>query len=182
MKKSNLALVIFIVVIMMSSVIGFIYSPKDNAVLNSNSIDYKGFNFEQTADNRFTTTFNGNQVIFDYSPTSLESINLPIFQITQNKVYLIFNPGERDSSLDYSMSKLAYTLQVNGIKSVLACSKEENCPGELPIKDCNNEAFYFKKSNLTNIYKDSKCVIIEGSNVNISKYVDKIGLILIGAR
>lgn len=177
MKKSNLILVVFIIIIMVSSVIGFIYVPKDN--LDQNSIEYKGFKFEITTDGRYTTTLNGNNLIFDNNPLSLETINLPDFKITQDKIYLIFIPEERDTSLDYSMSKLAYTLQIKGIRSVLACSKEKNCPNEFPIKDCNNTAFYFKKSNLTKVYKDSNCIVLEGDNLNLNKYVDKIDLELI---
>ena len=181
MKKSNLILVVFIVLIMISSVIGFIYSPQDNQTLNQNSISYKGFNFEQTTDNRYVVKINENQVIFDNNPNSLENIILPNIQITQDKIYLIFNPEEKDSNLDYSIAKLYYTLQIKDIRPVLACSKEENCPNEFPIKDCSNEAFYFKKSNITNIYKDSNCIVLQGDNVNINKYVDKIDLALIGA-
>ena len=180
MKKSNLFLVIFIIFIMVTSAIGFIYSPSDNNALNQNTIEYKGFKFALTTDNRYATEINGNQVIFDNAPSTLENIKLPDFQITQDKVYLIFVPEERDNNLDYSISKLYFTMQVKGIRAVLACSKEENCPSELPVKDCNSEAVYFKKSNLTNIYKDSNCIILEGDNININKYVDKIDLALIG--
>ena len=182
MKKSNLILVVFIVFIMITSAIGFIYTPKDNNDLNQNSISYKGHNFQLTTDNRYVFDLNGNQIIFDNNPSDLDSINLPIFQITQDKVYLIFNPGERDNNLDYSMSKLAYTLQNKGIRTVLACSKEENCDAELPIKDCENEAFYFKKDNITKIYKDNNCVVLQGDSININKYVDKLDLALIGVK
>jgi len=181
MKKLNLILVIFILFIMVSSVIGFIYSPKEKQDLNSNSIDYKGFKFQQTNDNRFTTNYNGNNIIFDYSPYDLENINIPELQFN-DKIYLIFDPNERDSSLDYIMSKIAYTLQFKGIRGILACSKEENCPGEIPIKDCNNEAFYFKKDNLSKVYKDSNCVILRGDNINLNKFADKIDLNLIGIK
>jgi hypothetical protein len=181
MKKSNLYLAIFIVFIMVTSAIGFIYSPSEQNNLNENSLDYKGFNFQLTTDNRFVTGINGNQIVLDNNPNNLDNITLPIFQLTQNKVYFIFNPGEKDNSLEYSMSKLAYMLQIKGVRAVLACSKEENCPAELPIKNCDSESFYFKKSNLTNIYKDNKCIVLEGDNLNINKYVDKIDLALVGA-
>ena len=181
MKKSNLILVIFIIIIMVSSVIGFIYSPSNNNDLNQNSIDYKGFNFQLTTDNRYVININGNNIIFDNNPSALEDINIPDFQITQDKIYLIFNPEERDDNLDYSMSKLYLTLQVKEIRPVLACSKEEGCANELPIKDCSSESFYFKKSNITNVYKDNNCIVLEGDNINLNKYVDKIDLLLIGA-
>jgi hypothetical protein len=143
MKKSNLILAVFILLIMVSSVIGFIYSPKDQNNPNQNSIDYKGFKFQITNDNRFITNFNGNNIIFDYNPNELKDINVPNFQLTKDKVYLIFNPDERDNNLDYAISKIAYNLQFKNIRGILACSTEKNCPNEIPIKDCNNEAFYF---------------------------------------
>jgi hypothetical protein len=182
MKKLNLILVIFIVFIMVTSAIGFIYSPSENNDLNENSFDYKGFQFGITTNNKFITDINGNQIIFDNDPRNLENINLPNFQITQEKVYLIFNPEEKDDSLQYSISKIYYTLQIKGIRGVLACSTEKDCPNELPIKNCDSESFYFKKSNLTNLYKEDKCIVLEGDNINIDKYVDKINLLLMGIK
>ena len=143
MKKSNLILVIFIIFIMVSSVIGFIYAPNDNGDLNQNLITYNGLDFQLTTDNRYVVDLNGNQILFDNDPNSLEEIILPNFQITQDKVYLIFNPEERDNNLDYSMAKLYSTLQVKGVRPVLACSKEENCSSDLPVKGCDSESFYF---------------------------------------
>ena len=181
MKKSNLILVIFIIFIMVSSVIGFIYAPNDNGDLNQNLITYNGLDFQLTTDNRYVVDLNGNQILFDNDPNSLEEIILPNFQITQDKVYLIFNPEERDNNLDYSMAKLYSTLQVKGVRPVLACSKEENCSSDLPVKGCDSESFYFKKSNITNIYKDNKCIVLQGADLIINKYVDKIDMSLIGA-
>lgn len=166
---------------MISSVIGFIYSPKDDQSLNQNSINYNGLEFQLTNDNRYFVVINGNNVIFDNNPNDLQEINIPEFQITQDKTYLIFNPDEKDSNLEYIIAKLYYALQAKGIRAVLACSKEENCPNELPIKTCDNESFYLKKANLTKAYKDNKCLVLEGDNININKYVDKIDLKLIGA-
>ena len=61
----------------------------------------------------------------------------------------------------------------------LACSKQEGCDNNLPIKDCNEYSFYFVKGADTKIYKDNKCVVIEGDNLGISKAVDKINLKLL---
>ena len=76
---------------MISSAIAFIYTPGDNNALNQNSIDYKGFNFQLTTDNRYVININGNNIIFDNNPSALEDINIPDFQITQDKIYLIFS-------------------------------------------------------------------------------------------
>ena len=33
-----------------------------------------------------------------------------------------------------------------------------------------DESFYFKKSNITNIYKDNKCIVLQGDDLIINKY------------
>ena len=178
-KKSKLILVIFIIFIMITSAIGFFSFSNQNQD-TTNTIDYNGFKFTLTQDGRWSFNKNNVDFIFDNSPNDLVDINLPEFQITQNKVYLLYNASNLNPSNDYNIAKLSYTLQNLGIRPVIACINEENCPSQYPIKSCNEESFYFKLDNDTKVYNNDKCLVIQGDKVNINKIVDKVDLKLLG--
>ena len=181
MKKSQLIIVIFIVVIMVSSVIGFVNVKQDNN-LNQNSIDYSGVKFNIDNNGRYQANINDKSFIFDYLPDEIKDINLPEFNVQGEKYYLIINYSEKDNNIDYSLNKLGYTLNLLGIRAIIACDNEENCNLDLPVKDCSNNAFYIKKSNVNKVYLQDKCITIEGDNLGISKIIDKINLKLAGIK
>ncbi len=180
MKKTQLFIVIFIIVIMISSVIGFVYTRPSSNNQDPNSFSYKNFKFNPTSNGGYQVDLNGKTFIFDNLPQDLININLPNFNLEGDKYYLIMNPIERDENLNYNLNKLGYTLNLLNIKPVLACINENGCKEDLPIKNCKNNAFYFKKNNLSKIYLQDKCIIIEGDNAEMSKSIDKINLKLAG--
>ena len=179
MNKKQLFLAIFIIGIMISSVIGFVYiNPNDT---NTNSFDYNGFKFSLDANNnRYNVNVNGANFIFDYDPRELNNIELPNFIIRGQKYYILTNTTELDSNLDYSINKLRYNLGLLEILTFPACINEQECNTNLPIKDCDTDAFYFKKSNINQVSLENKCIIIEGDTLVINQLVDKISLRLSG--
>ncbi len=179
MKKSQLFLAIFIILIIISSVLGFV-SNSNNTPNTNNDINYNGAKFTQDTQGKYQVNVNNNVFIFDYLPNDLSDIELPDFTLNQNKYYLIFNTTEKDDSITYDLNSLGYTLNLLGIKPILACVDEQDCDVNLPIKDCSNDAFYIKKSNINKVYLQDKCVIIEGDNTGLIKSINKINLKLIG--
>lgn len=167
---------LFIVFIMIASVIGFISTQSEKN--NTNSFDYNGHNFNLIQE-KYVTLIDNNQYFFDYSPKELESIEIPNFNLV-SKYYFIYGPKDMDDNLRYDMQKLGYFLDKKNIQAVLACDKDEKCSPEMPIKDCSNNAFYFKRMNESNVYLDENCVVIEGNNEDLSKFVDKIDMKIIG--
>ena len=178
MKKVQLFVVIFIIVIMISSVIGFVYTePEDN---NSNSFNYKGFKFILNSNSRYQADINGKLFIFDYLPNELINIELPSFDLDSDKYYLLINYTEKDQNLDYNLNKLGYSLSLTGKRANLACINEQDCDINLPVKNCEDNSFYFKKSNLNKIYLQDKCIVIESNNIEMSKLIDKLNLKIAG--
>ena len=174
MKKTQL-IVIFIIVIMISSAIGFVYINPD-ANQNANAINYKGFDFTLTSSGKYIVNIEGKEFIFDYLPDEIKDIEMPDFSLASDKYYLITNPLDKNENIDYSLNKIGYTLNLLGIRAVLACDIEQECDPNMPIKDCSNDAFYFKKSNVNKVYLQDKCLVIEGDETGLSKSVDKIDL------
>src|SRR3989344_4734682 len=64
MKKRQLILAIFIIVIMISSAIGFVYTNDSN---DANTINYNGFKFKLTENYNYIVDIQGKQFIFDKS-------------------------------------------------------------------------------------------------------------------
>ena len=179
MKKTQL-MALFIIFLMISSAAGFIlgsFSQEDN----ESNLEYKGQKFLLSQDGRFFTTINGIQFVFDYSPQELESINVPPLDLfNSQKFYILFDPSYKNQVIDYNMQKLGYFLQANNKVVYAACTQEEGCPGDLPIKNCQDYSFYFKQANQSRAYIQDNCYVIEGKDEEITKITDKIDLKLVG--
>jgi len=177
MKRAKLFMAIFIIVIMVSSVIGFVSLDKKN---NTQNYDYDGYTFNLDANGKYFVNINDKTFIFDYPPGDLSSITLPNFNLGNSKYYILINFLEKDENMDYSLNKLEYNLNTAGIRPVLSCINEEGCPSDVPIKDCSEDSFYFTKGNTSRIYLKDKCIVIEGSSTEMVKLVDKIDLKVAG--
>lgn len=176
MKNKKVVISIFIITVMVLSVIGFMLG--NNEEQNTNTLKYNDFEFTKIND-KFVLEKDNKQFYFDYFPDELQNITIPSFTIVSPKYYFIFTPGEKDINMEYSMQKLQYSLSQFNIMTVLACDFEENCP-DIPIKNCTDYSFYFKKSENNTIFFDENCIILEGDNQFLSQAVDKINYKLLG--
>lgn len=176
--NSKIILTLFIAFIMITSVIGFIWSS-DSSEDNFEVLEYNNYKFKNV-NGKYLLEIDGNEYVFDNSPYEVSSVDFEDFSLGSNKYYIIFNPDEKDLNMEYSMQKLYLVLNSLGVDIQLACLIEEGCEEEdIPIKSCDDYAFYFKKSTGAKIYKDNNCVVIEGDNIGISKAVDRINMKLL---
>ena len=175
-KCSNLIIPLFIISIMVFSVIGFMWGGNSEEKSPS-LLDNYGLT---KINNKWILEKDGIQYVFDHHPDELKEIPLEQFNINNPKYYLIFDPEDKDNNLDYSLGKLYYTLKQFNIQIFLACSKEENCGLDIPIKDCSEHSFYFKKSEETKVYLNENCIMVEGDNQGWSMAVDKLNYLFLG--
>ncbi len=168
---------LFIAFIMVTSVIGFIWSS-DSSSTNYEILEYNNHQFKDI-NGKYVLEVNSNEYVFDNSPYELNNFDFEQFNLESDKYYILFNPEEKDLNMEYSMQKLFLVLRSLNVNVQLACSKEEGCDGNLPVKSCNEYSFYLIKDDSTKVYKDDKCVVIQGDNQGISKAVDKINLMLL---
>ena len=174
--NKKLIISLFIIGIMVFSILGFMLGRSEEPI--QNTLNYNGFEFTESNEKYFLDK-DGKQFYFDYFPDELQNIMVPSFTITSPKYYFIFNPSEKDINMDYPVQKLQYSLNQFGIKSVPACDREEDCPN-IPIKDCTEYSFYFKKSDKNLISLDENCIVLEGNNQFLSQAVDSINYRLLG--
>ena len=176
--NSKIIITLFIAFIMITSVIGFMWGSGEDTG-GSESLEYNNYQFKNI-NGKYLLELDNKQFIFDTSPYDLNNVDFEEFNLESDKYYIIFNPDEKDMNLEYPIQKLYLVLNSLGINIQLACSVEEGCDETLPIKDCSNYAFYFKRSGGgAKVYKEDNCVVIEGDNKGINDAVDKINLKLL---
>ncbi len=176
-QRKKLFLPVFIAIILISSMVGFMWKGKENTDYK----EYKGHNFNKVND-KWVTQIKGKQVIFDYSPEELENIILPPFNTNVNKIYLAVDPEQTDTNINYILQKITNTLLDIGIRPVLACTKDSpSCP-DIPVVDCKNTDIVIQviKADKTTIFKQDNCIILEGDILQLNKGIDKLRLYLLG--
>lgn len=176
-RKRNIIWALFIIIIMVSSVLGYIEMRTDE----ESKYSYNGFKFAKQND-KFVTTINNKDYVFDYFPTDIQNISIKTNNFNSQKVYLVFNASERDQNLEYVLSKVSYTLNSLGYSIVFACAEEKDCP-DIPIVKCAEEkdAVLFKKNNSTEkIYTINKCNVIEGDAIGLVKASDRFNYHILG--
>ena len=181
MDKKNVKILwaVFILVIMVSSVIGFMYQPDETNEINDGSVSYNGFKFVNNND-LWILEKDGQSYYFTNLPEDVKGIEIPQILIQNQKQYFMYDYKDLQNNLGVISEKLRLVLSGKGVTVVNACIKEEDCPADWPIKDCSNDGFYFKISNESKVYKENKCYVLQGSLSDINKEVDKINYIIFG--
>ena len=176
MKKSQLFMTAFIALIMISSVIGFLYTPEDAAVAPGTK-QYSNIQF-YPQNNQWLALSNNQQFLFDYLPEELSAITIPQIYILNNpKLYIIFNASERNQ--EYLLQKLEYNLRTLGKTVVQACLTETDCP-DIPVKDCTEPGILLRESRENRVYLYESCIAIEGDTLYQSQAIDKLHQALLG--
>ena len=171
--RKGIILTLFIAFIMITSVLGFVFSG-DN---NQSSVEYNGYTFTRT-DNGWVSYIWDQYFYFTYSPADLKSVPFDVFPINSEKVYIAYNPDELDVVLQNSIDKLRYLFSLNGIIAYPACSIEQDCPN-IPVVSCDSEfpVISFRKSDQDRIFTDRTCIVLEGYFV---KNTDRLSYWLLG--
>ncbi len=158
-NKMGIWVIILIVVLMLTSTIGYVFK-------GGSKEKYNDFSFSRTDDGRWYTKINGKQFAFNYFPSDLESINLSSEIIDKikntNMVYFTHDP-ENHYSGDIALLKEMFWpyFQIYADNGLTL-----NNTFNLPVIDCDNATtalpvIYFKESNQTGFYLDNNCIICE---------------------
>jgi len=175
MKKIQLFMTLFIIFLMVSSIIGFLFPYGDSLAGPANgNLVFNGVEFLPTQDQRWIALNKDKQYIFDHLPSELSEITFPYNPAEEDKVYVVYNPSELTQATEYLTQKTAYNLQLEGKEAILACTTLEGC-NQFTVQDCTKSAIYLK-TNLEkeSVFKDQNCLVIEGDTFYQSKVIDKI--------
>ncbi len=157
---------IFIVVLMVGSVMGYMFGRDSGEVLK-----YNEYKFSRT-NNKFILKVNKQDVAFDYFPSDVEDIeiNPEILDKLSNKIE-IDSTYDNNSKFKEGISVAQYDLDIYfdivGIHFVKGLTTENNYG--LVIIECedatpNVPVLYFKESNETKVWIKDDCIIAEAKN------------------
>ena len=178
-QRKKLFFPIFIAIVLVSSILGFIWKDQENA-------DYKkygGYKFTKI-DNKWVTEINEKQIFFDYYPGELENILLPKppANINTDKIYIAFDPEQEDPNINYILQKISITISNMGTRIILSCIKDSpNCP-DIPIINCkdNHLVIQIIKSDQSEVIQQDNCIIFKGNVLYLNRRIDKLRLNLFG--
>lgn len=177
-NKTRLFLPVFIAIIMITSILGFMNSPD-----TEQQYKYNDHLFTQT-DKGWITYVNNRPLLLAYDPQSLESISIDDISLSElnsaQKTYLSTNPED-------NLNQVAlYNFQQNIIpllsaRLVTSCTVDIPQCSEKPIKTCEDasddvKVIIIKSSNQTAVKYRDNCLTIQGKNQNLTQATDKLTL------
>jgi hypothetical protein len=175
-QRNQIIIGIILVVVMFGSVFGLVTMNFDNSG-NEDAINYNGYEFVNQG-SYWYTNINDKPYAFQYNPYQIqESFNLTTQDLkplnsysgmplyinsfdnlnAEGEIYRVFN--------DVALRIQRACLDDNGTAS-------EDCPKDLPLKDCSNNFIIVRKGDLEMIYQKDNCVFIEGPPESLIRLAD----------
>lgn len=175
-NRSKKFMVFLILFIMISSAFGYIAIQSDSS--QEGVFEYKGYTFFKSG-NYWVLVLNDNtKILFTYLPNELQ-LDAYSFSDLSSKVYVAYDPSERDIQNDVNLNKLLGILKIKGYQAFPVCIKTEGCP-DIPIVDCknSNNIFLLRWGEKTFVKEDS-CYIIQGKDTELDEITDGVGYSLL---
>ncbi len=174
--KKRLLLPLFICFIMVTSILGYMSSS------DLEKIKYKGYKFNKV-DNGWLTYIDNKKIILSSKPSGEISNNLRISLNELNsaqKIYLSINPKD-NLFLGYLQNNI-FPFLVSRI--VVSCYEDNEDCVNLPLKDCKDankdiKIILIKKDKNSKFYYKDNCLVIQGNQEEINKFIDKLTLELL---
>src|SRR3989344_4725535 len=178
-NKYKIFLTIFIVLIVVTSIAGFVAFPSNvsNEQNNEQSKEkkyYNGIEFLRT-NNRWNAILGNTQISIYSSPDSVRKeriTNAKNYGLNQaQKVYISINP---EDNLDRAMSEIGNLQLILRPRLVVSCYKDSEKCKSLLLRTCKeatslNKVVIIKKENITSLNYNQNCLEIKGSESEIIK-------------
>ncbi len=164
-KKKNL-IGFIIAFIMISSMVGYMYSQNSAEIVN-----YNDYIFKRQANNNWIAKIDGDKIAFNYLPEQVDDIefNANIKQLLDsNVVQFTYDPNQNYlENIAQAEYFLANALEKRGTYPVIGLTIENDY--NIPIITCDNATQYspvvdFVVSNETNIMMQQNCIIVQAKN------------------
>jgi len=163
------------IAILVFSTAGFALFNKDDATeeKKGQTININGYIF-QKQDNLWLVQINNEIKAFYHLPTEIEdtSINITNEMLDYvNKPLYLVNSEQAKNQIDTNLLP-NYVLRTQN-----ACTKEGECTGDYPTKNCaiDNVIIYKDKNSTTNIHQEDNCIYITGDPIKgTDKFLQKI--------
>ncbi|MBW2995819.1 hypothetical protein KY332_00805 [Candidatus Woesearchaeota archaeon] len=182
-ERKRLIVSLFIVFIMVTSVIGYMFG-KDGG----EKVDYNDYSFLRKG-REWTVRVDGKELNFNFFPAEVENINISFdLGLLKNKVEIDTTSDLEDKYAE-AIALAQYQMQGSLAKIsntyVLIGLTDEN-EFNMPVIDCEDASafvpvIYFKESNITKIDEVNSCIIVEAKNeMDILRIKDRIVYEMVG--
>jgi len=154
-----------LIFIMILSVLGYGLVGRDSS--KEEKIIFNGIEFKKI-NNLWEIEQENFKFVFKYNPKEIERVNSQVdyFDSYYNKpLYISSENLEATEEIYQNMYSFVERMQK-------ACLNEEECEGDLPIKNCENNFIIIRESNNSRITQNQNCVFIEGNQENLVKLTD----------
>lgn len=166
---------IVLIFIMLLSTLG--YSLSGSSKDTEKKIIYQGIEFINQ--NGFWVTNVGNlKFIFKYNPQEVNSIEGEVKYLNaylDKPLYFLSENSEASTEIYMNLDQVAQRTQ-------LACLNQEDCKGDLPVKDCSNNFIIIEENNISEIIQNQSCVFIRGPKENLTKIADEFLFKILGIK
>jgi len=171
-NRTGIIVSVFIVFIMVTSVIGFIFGGNQTP-----PVHYKGYKFTQTS-RGWRTTINNQNFYLSYTPNDVELLELPDFPKSL-EIDVTYDPNSTyKESIAQAIFELSTILSANGV--FIRQGFTTNNTYGIPIITCADATPYipvvlFLNSNKSEAIKEENCFIIHSFDENsFLPYADRI--------
>ena len=163
------------IAILVFSTAGFALFNKDDSTTEkkSQTTIINGYSFEKQ-ENLWLVQINNEIKAFYHLPTEIEdtpiNITNEMLDYVNKPLYLV-NSKQARNQIDTNLLP-NYVLRTQN-----ACTEEEKCTGDFPIKNCetDNVIIYKDKNSTTNIYQEDNCIYITGDSIKgTDKFLQEI--------
>lgn len=183
-SKTKLWWAIFIIFVMLSSSVAFVFTSFSNTDGNvKDKATFNGYKFKINSNGIWETSYKGQIFEFYYLPDQLNDITLNDITINDQKVYIAYNASANNQYTALNMQRLRLLMYLNNIISVASCIDKKDCP-DIPVVDCNgsNKVIYLKlnEDNLGRIENLGNCIVISGNSIAMNKATEKLMYTMMG--
>jgi len=179
-KQNQLILGIGLIIIMIFSTLGYALTGRTNDD-EIEEINYNGIKFAQDGSGYWRFNVGGSDFLTKYNPEEVQDIefngNLDLSNLQNEPLYF-------DSEFNEPNFEIARNLERFVLRIQNACVDEENCIGDLPIKNCFEDNVIIiqeiEEGIDEEIFQQGNCVFINADSTNQTRYADKFLFDLLG--
>ena len=172
-RQNQLILGLGLIILMLFSTLGYALGGRSNEDSNK-KISYNGIEFIQDSSGYWEFEQQGYEFLTKYNPEEIENIefngNLVLSNLFEKPLYFVGDSQEPIVEIARNLERFVLRIQN-------ACINEEDCEGDLPIKNCSEDNIVVIKesenSETENIYQQENCIYISASYANQTKYADR---------
>src|SRR3989344_1575313 len=164
-----------LIFIMLFSTLGYAFGGGSGGT--SNAVKYNGYIFENV-NGLWVLDKGGINFVFLYNPKETNDIVSTVKPI--NNYYS--KPIYYSSKNNDATYELGRNLESVALRFLPACVEGEECEGDLPIKNCEDNFIIIEESDTNEIIQDNNCVYLKGNQEEMVKVVDEFLFKILGVK